>query len=91
MSSVDLDAVLVKLKQRYAQLVCELELIKSDHPLNQPEMKSQDGGTTLAKAAKIKQLEDSIKATADAIERHLDLVDKIDGTDVFTIETDMGL
>jgi len=84
-------AVLAVLETRYANLAAELVLITGSHPLNQPEVKTQDGGTTILKSAKIKQLEDSLKETAEAIKRHMDLIDEIDGTNTFSFETQLEL
>lgn len=87
----EMEATLVLLKSRYRTLVSELEEIKGSHILNQPEMKSQDGGTTLEKAKKIKQLEESIAAAAKAIKDHLELCDTLSGNESWTIESQLEL
>jgi hypothetical protein len=89
-----MDQVLELLKTRYATIAIELEAIKGDHLLNGPEVKAQDGGTTILKTAKIKQLEESLKAAAKAIKDHLDLQDVLDAGGeplTFTIESQLGL
>ena len=82
------------LKGRYHQLVRELVAIKDDHPLNQPDVKNQDGGTTLEKTKKIKQLEESIAAAKKAIEDHLQLQEVLDAGGepfTFTFESQLEL
>lgn len=90
----DMDQVLDLLKRRYVTLTIELEAIKGDHILNGPEVKAQDGGTTILKTAKIKQLEESLKAAAKAIKDHLELQDVLaQGGEplTFTLESQLGL
>lgn len=82
------------LKSRYHQLVRELVEIKGDHPLNTPDVKNQDGGTTLEKTAKIKQLEESVVAAKKAIEDHLQLQEVLDSGGepfTFTFESQLEL
>jgi hypothetical protein len=88
-----MQATLERLKCRYKTLVDELSLINGDHPLNLPEVKTQDGGTTLEKGKKIKQLEDSIVAAAKAIKDHIALCETIDAGSVapWTLETQLEL
>lgn len=82
-----------KLEDRYHTLVSELEAIKGTHALNQPEMKSQDGGTTLQKVAKIKQLEESVAKAKKMLEDHLDLCARLEaGTpEPWIVETQLEL
>lgn len=89
-----MDQVLELLKKRYATIAIELEAIKGDHLLNGPEVKAQDGGTTILKTSKIKQLEESLAAAAKAIKDHLQLQDVLaQGGEplTFTIESQLGL
>lgn len=89
-----MDQALELLKKRYANIVIELEAIRGDHILNGPEVKSQDGGTTILKTAKIKQLEESLASTAKAIKDHLQLQDVLaQGGEplTFIIESPLGL
>lgn len=90
----DMDQVLELLKKRYVAITIELEAIRGDHILNGPEVKAQDGGTTILKAAKIKQLEESLAATNKAIKDHLQLQDVLaQGGEplTFIIESNLGL
>lgn len=90
----EMDQVLALLKKRYVQITIELEAIKGDHLLNGPEVKAQDGGTTILKTDKIKQLEASLQATAKAIKDHLALMDVLaQGGEplTFTIESQLDL
>lgn len=89
----EMQETLQKLKDRYRKIAEELEAIKDDHALNQPEMKSQDGGTTLEKTKKIKQLEESLKAAAQAIKDHLDLCAAMNAgtTEPWTVESQLEL
>lgn len=93
MADAQMDAALANLKARYIQLVSELEAIKGDHVLNQPEVKIADGGTALLKTQKIKQLEESIERVARAIKRHNDLCAELEAgpRGPFVIETQMEL
>jgi MinD-like ATPase involved in chromosome partitioning or flagellar assembly len=86
-------AVLERLKFRYRTLVNELADIHGKHPLNGPEVKTADGGTTLEVTKKIKQLEESIKATREAIKAHLELTAELEAGDVapWTFETQLEL
>lgn len=92
-SDPQMQEALERLKCRYKTLVSELALINGDHPLNQPEAKTQDGGTTIENAKKIKQLEESIKATRDAIKEHLALCAELEGGSVtpWALETQLEL
>lgn len=92
-SDTEMAATLERLKCRYRSLVDELTLIRGNHPLNMPEVKTQDGGTTLEKAKKIKQLEESIKAAKQAIVDHIDLCKVLEAgsTEPWTLETQLEL
>lgn len=92
-SDPDMAATLELLKCRYRTLVSELQQINGTHPLNMPEVKTQDGGTTIENAKKIKQLEDSILAARKAITEHLALCAELEGGSVepWTIETQLEL
>jgi hypothetical protein len=90
---ITMAAVLERLKFRYRTLVNELADIHGKHPLNGPEVKTADGGTTLEVTKKIKQLEESIKATREAIKAHLELTAELEAGDVapWTFETQLEL
>lgn len=92
-SDPEMAATLERLKCRYRTLVNELSEINGSHPLNTPEVKTQDGGTTLEKAKKIKQLEESIKAAKAAIEDHIALCATLEAGSVapWIIETQLEL
>lgn len=89
----DMAEALDRLKCRYRTLINELAEINGKHPLNRPEVKTVDGGTTLENAKKIKQLEESIKATREAIKEHLALCAELEGGSVtpWTLETQLEL
>lgn len=88
-----MQATLERLKCRYRTLVEELALINGTHPLNMPEVKTVDGGTTIENAKKIKQLEDSILAARKAITEHLALCAELEAGSVapWTLETQLEL
>ena len=71
------DAVLTQLIQIRTSLISRIHEIRttSGHALNNPDVKTADGGTTLDKQAYLKQLMQELKDIDDAIERHNKAID----------------
>jgi hypothetical protein len=93
MADYCMDSTYQLLVARYKTIAEELEAIKGSHPANQLELKTQDGGTSLLKYQKIKQLEESLAAAAKAIKDHIDLCNAIEAGPIepWTIETQLEL
>lgn len=74
------DPILDQLKKRREAIIKKLAEIDSEpgHNLNTPDVKTTDGGTTLAKTAYIKRLEDSLKEVDDQIIRHRKIMAALD-------------
>lgn len=93
MADAAMDQALADLKSRYAAIAAKLEEIKTTSPLDQPDVKYEDGGTTLNKTQYIKRLEESLARTAKAIRDHYELCAAIDaeGVNTFTVYSDLSL
>jgi 3-deoxy-D-manno-octulosonic acid (KDO) 8-phosphate synthase len=77
------DAVLTRLLEARAAIVERIAAIHTtaNHPLNNPNNKVQDGGTSLDKVGYLKGLMDQLKEIDEAINRHKQVVaDSEDGT-----------
>jgi len=83
------DAVLTKLIEIRAAIIDKIHEIRttSGHALNNPDVKTADGGTTLDKQAYLKRLTEELKEIDEAIERH----DKAIDNDPFEYRTQLEL
>lgn len=83
------DAVLTKLLEIRSAIIDKIHEIRttSGHALNNPDVKTVDGGTTLEKQAYLKRLTEELKEIDEAIERH----DKAIDNDPFEYRTQLEL